>query len=413
MSEESIVIIGSGHAGVQAAVRLRELEWPGRIVLIEEQDGPTYERPPLSKEFLKAGTSDDIAALRKEQYFEDKRIERITGVGVSSMDREDRTVTLADGRLLKYSKLVIATGSQARALTVPGSDLPGIRLLKTREEATALRQAMRQGAQVVIIGAGYIGLEVAAAAAALGCSTTVLEFQDRVMSRVTSETVSRHFEKLHREHGTRFVFGAAVTEVRGDGRVQEVVTADGASYAADVVVAGIGVLPRQGLAEAAGLLVKDGIVVDIDSRTSDPFVYAVGDVTHLIDEDGGINRRLESIQSALAQAVNAANHIMGHAQARPEVPWFWTVQHGVRLQTAGLRSPEDDLVVRGSAESGHFSVLYLRDGRLAAIDTIAALGDFTAGKKLVASGAHIDPEIAADPANKLTAAVRELVDEPR
>ncbi|WAH96316.1 NAD(P)/FAD-dependent oxidoreductase [Arthrobacter sp. MMS18-M83] len=413
MSEESIVIIGAGHAGVQAAVRLTELGWPGRIVLVEEQDGPTYERPPLSKEYLKAGASDEIPALRKEHYFDEKRIERIKGSGVVGLDREARNVTLSDGGQVQYSKLIIATGSQARPLTVPGSDLPGIHLLKTRADAEALRTAMQPGSEVVIIGAGYIGLEVAAAAAALGCATTVLEFQDRVMSRVTSDVVSRHFEELHQEHDTRFVFGTAVTEVRGDGRVQEVVTADGATYAADVVVAGIGVVPRQELAEAAGITVKDGIVVDLDSRTSDPSVYAVGDVTRLIDEENGINRRLESIQSALAQAINAANHIMGQAPARHEVPWFWTVQHGVRLQTAGLRSPDDDVVVRGTPESGHFSVLYLRGGRLAAIDTIAALGDFTAGKKLVASGAHIDTDLAADPANKLTTAVRELVDETR
>ncbi|MBT2597858.1 NAD(P)/FAD-dependent oxidoreductase [Arthrobacter sp. ISL-72] len=413
MSEEAIVIIGAGHAGVQAAVRLAELEWAGRIIVVEEQDGPTYERPPLSKEFLKPGASDEIAALRKESYFEDKRIERITGATVTGIDAGARSVTLSDGTSLGYFRLIIATGSQARALTVPGSELPGIHLLKTRDDAQALRRAMRPGAHVVIIGAGYIGLEVAAAAAKLGCTTTVLEFQDRVMSRVTSAPVSRHFEQLHQEQGTRFVFGAAVTEVRGNGKVQEVVTADGSAYAADVVVAGIGVLPRQALAEAAGIDVKDGILVDADSRTSDPNVYAIGDVTRLIIKDQGINRRLESIQSALAQAVSAANSIMGLTNTKHEVPWFWTVQHGVRLQTAGLRLPEDDIIVRGNPKDGRFSVLYLRDGRLAAIDTIAALSDFTVGKKLVASGAEIDPEIAADPANKLTTAVRELVDETR
>lgn len=298
-------------------------------------------------------------------------------------------------------------GPSARRLMVPGGDLPGIHRLETWEDAVALKDALRPGARVVVIGAGYIGLEVAAAAVENGCETTVLEFQDRAMSRVTSEPVSRHFERIHRSRGTRFVFGAAVTEVRGDGRAQEVRTADGTAYPADVVVVGIGVVPCQELAADCGLRVADGIVVDHDSRTSDPDIYAAGDATRLIDESDGTNRRLESIQSAVAQATNAANHIMGAPSGKREVPWFWTVQHGVRLQTAGLRDPGDTVVVRG-ADRDQFSVLYLREGRLAAIDTIGSLRDFNPGKKFIAAAARIDPQRAADPSVKLSEAAGDL-----
>ncbi|WP_369046566.1 NAD(P)/FAD-dependent oxidoreductase [Sinomonas sp. P10A9] len=410
MSENAVVIVGAGHAGVQAAVRLAELEWSGRIVMIEEQDGATYERPPLSKEFLKAGAASEtpITPLRKEQFFADKRIERVHGT-VVGIDRAAHRVQLADGTSVGYSKLILAPGSAARSLRVPGGDLAGVHLLKTRADAEALRAALRPGARVVIVGAGYIGLEVAAAAAALGCETTVLEFMDRVMSRVTSEPVSRFFEQLHESHGTRFVFGTAVTELTGNGRVEDVVTADGSSYPADLVVAGIGVVPRQEAAEAAGIAVRDGILVDIESRTSDPDIYAAGDATRLIHAEEGIDRRLESIQSAQAQAGNAANSIMGLPRGKNEVPWFWTIQHGVRLQTAGLRLPEDEIVLRGNPADAQFTVLYLRDGRLAALDTIGSLSDFTAGKKLVAQGAPIDVDLAADRSVKLSAAVLEPV----
>ncbi|WP_142060380.1 NAD(P)/FAD-dependent oxidoreductase [Pseudarthrobacter sp. B4EP4b] len=407
MPEEAIIIIGAGHAGVQTAVRLRELEWAGRIVIVAPDADEPYERPPLSKDFLKA-SEDEVVPLRRPGYYESKGIERISAL-VTEIRTREAQVVLADGRTLAYHKLVLAPGSQARKLTVPGAELPGVHLLKTREDARALKKALIQGARVVVIGAGYIGLEVAAAAAALGCETTVLEFQDRVMSRVTSEPVSHFFEQLHSNHGTALVFGAAVTELRGKGRVEEVRTADGSVYPANIVVAGVGVVPLQELASGAGLDTADGIIVDGDSRTSDPHIYAAGDATRYIDAADGINRRLESIQSAVAQGISAANHIMGVPPGKREVPWFWTVQHGVRLQTAGLRHPDDTVIVRGLDGVAPFSVLYLRDGRLASIDTVGSLKDFTPGKKLIAAGALLDPVLAADPTTKLTDAVRDLV----
>ena len=404
MPRDTIIIGGAGHAGVQAAVRLRELDWPGRIVMIAPDSGAPYERPPLSKDFLKPGSTGNPIPLRKAGYFVDKGIERVRGC-IRHVARDQRHVLLEDGSRHDYVKLILAPGSQARRLSVPGSDLAGMHYLKTHEDAVAVKGVLRPATRVVVIGAGYIGLEVAAAAASFGCDTTLLEFENRVMSRVTSEPVSRFFEKVHRDHGTRLVFGAAVTEIRGSGKVEEVVTSGGTIYPADAVVVGIGVDPIQGLAQNCGLRVEDGIVVDHDGMTSDPDIYAAGDATRLIDE--GINRRLESIQNAVSQSTNAANHIMGVSTGKREVPWFWTVQHGIRLQTAGLRHPDDTIVVRKSGED-QFSVLYLREGRLAAIDTVGSLKDFNPGKKLIAAGARLDPHRAADPSTKLSEAASDL-----
>ncbi|GAP54412.1 putidaredoxin reductase [Arthrobacter sp. Hiyo6] len=246
---------------------------------------------------------------------------------------------------------------------------------------------------------------MAAAAAAKGCDVTVLEFQDRVMSRVTSASVSRFFEQLHGRNGVRFVFGAAVTAVEGSQRAERIVTADGSVHPADVVLAGIGVVPNQELAGAAGLECRDGIHVDGDGLTSDPAIYAVGDVTRFMSTIDGASQRLECIQNALAQADRAAAHITGEDAGEPEIPWFWTVQQGIRLQTAGVRHPEDEVIVRGAPAEGKFSVVYLRNGCLAAVDTIGSLTDFRPAKKLIAHKARIDPLLAADPGTRLTDAV--------
>ncbi|MFF2317295.1 NAD(P)/FAD-dependent oxidoreductase [Arthrobacter sp. NPDC058097] len=403
-AKDPVVIVGSGHSGVAVAAGLRARGWEGGILLIDSESGLPYERPPLSKELLKDGAPDDPALLRKEKFYAEKGIARLAGVTAESIDRDGRTVLLSDGTRQAYHRLVIATGSRARPLTVPGAGLPGVRSLRTRNDALELKRLLVPGARVAIIGAGYIGLEVAAAAAK-HCEVTVLEFQDRVMSRVTSAPVSRHFEQLHGRHGVRFVFGAAVTSIDGAERAENVTVADGTAFPADVVLAGIGVLPNQELAADAGIECRDGILVDGDGMTSDPAIYASGDVTRFTSPIDGASQRLECIQNALAQADRVAAHITGQAAAEPEVPWFWTVQHGVRLQTAGVRHPEDEVIVRGEPAGGKFSVAYLRDGALAAVDTIANLAEFRAAKRLIAQGARIDPVLAADPAIPLAEAV--------
>ena len=399
--QNPIVIIGAGHSGVAVAAGLRTRGWDGDILLLETEKETPYERPPLSKELLKAGAPDESPLLRKEKFYQDKRIDRVAGLSVDAIDPAGRTVQLSDGSRHGYHRLVIATGSRARALTVPGAGLPGVQALRTRDDALELKRLLVPGARVAIIGAGYIGLEVAAAAAAKGCEVTVLESQDRVMSRVTSEPVSRFFEQLHGKNGVRFVFGAAVTAIEGSDRVERVITADGAACPADVVLAGIGVMPNQELAGDAGLHCQDGILVDEDGRTSHPDIYATGDVTRFTSTIDGASQRLECIQNALAQADRVAAHIAGQSAADPEIPWFWTVQHGVRLQTAGVRHPDDQVIVRGDPAGGKFSAVYLRNGRLAAVDTVAGLSDFRPARKLIAQGARLSPSLAADPATAL------------
>ncbi|GAA3315580.1 NAD(P)/FAD-dependent oxidoreductase [Arthrobacter ramosus] len=399
---QPVVIIGAGHSGVAVATGLRTKGWQGRILLLDAEKETPYERPPLSKELLKAGAPNESTPLRKEKFFQDKGIERVGGLTVESIDRPGKTVLLSDGSRHAYHRLVIATGSRARALTVPGADLPGVLALRTKDDALELKRVLLPGARVAIIGAGYIGLEVAAAAAARGCEVTVLEFQDRVMSRVTSAPVSRFFENVHEQKGVRFVFGAAVTAIEGTDWAEHVVTADGARFPADVVLTGIGVIPNQEIAEAAGLHCKDGIFVDDDGRTSDPEIYATGDVTRFTSRIDGQSQRLECIQNAMSQADSVAAHITGQPTSDPEIPWFWTVQHGVRLQTAGVRHPDDDVVVRGTPSEGKFSVVYLRNGRLSAVDTVGGLSDFRPAKKLIAQAAAIDPALAADPSISLT-----------
>jgi 3-phenylpropionate/trans-cinnamate dioxygenase ferredoxin reductase subunit len=400
-----VIVVGAGHSGVAVAAGLRARGWEGGILLLDAQKETPYERPPLSKELLKDGAPDESAVLRKEKFYEDKRIDRLSGITAESIDRKGSAVLLSDGSRHAYHRLVIATGSRARPLTVPGAGLAGVQSLRTRDDALELKRLLVRGARVAIIGAGYVGLEVAAAAASKGCEVTVLEFQDRVMSRVTSAPVSRHFEQLHERHGVQFIFGAAITAIDGVGRAERVVTADGTVVQADVVLAGIGVLPNQELAADAGLECRDGILVDGDGRTSDPAIYATGDVTRFTSPIDGASQRLECIQNAQAQADRVAAHITGQQAAVPEIPWFWTVQHGVRLQTAGVRHPDDDVIVRGEPAGGRFSVVYLRNGRLAAVDTIAGLTDFRPARKLIALGARIDPRLAADPSISLADAI--------
>lgn len=405
MQNTSVVVVGAGHAGVQVAAGLRQRGWQDQVILVDQEGQAPYERPPLSKDLLKPGAPDEPALLRKEQFYLDKGIERVTGSSVTAIDAAEGVVTLSSGASYQYGRLVLCTGSRARPLSAPGAGLPGVHSLRTRDDALAIKRALVPGARVVIIGAGYIGLEVAAAAAKLGAQATVLEFQNRVMNRVTSEPVSRHFEALHQANGVQFVFGAAVTALEGSGSVERVVTSDGSSYAADLVVVGIGVLPSQDLAEAAGLACNDGILVNQYGQTSDPNIYAAGDVTRFHSPVDNVSMRLECIQNAVAQADAVSDHITGREPRKKDIPWFWTVQHEVRLQTAGVRRQDDEVVIRGDSGDSRFSVLYVRDGHLAAIDTINTLNDFMPGKKLIAAHHRLDPALAADPAVPLAQAV--------
>ena len=402
MSNGPIIIIGAGHAGVSVAARLAELGRAQGTVLVGEEDSVPYERPPLSKEMLDLGSPFAGSLLRPERFYAEKGIELLTGLRVTSIDRATRQINLGRGRRLRYGTLVIATGSEPRRLNVPGAYLPGVHVLRTASDAGRIRESLSSGGRLVVAGAGYIGLEVAAAAVKAGCAVTVLEAQDRVMARATSKPVSGFFEELHRAAGVRLDLGAAIGAFDGTDNVQRVVTTGGEVHPADFVIVGVGALPCQWLAQDAGVACDDGILVDRAARTSDVDIYAVGDVSRTAGPQGV---RLESVQGAAAQAIAAADHIVTGEVTAPEVPWFWTDQHGVRLQTAGVRAPTDELVLRGDPRDGRFSVLYLRHGRLAAIDTVGSLKDFMPGRKLIAAGARLNRGLAADPSVKLTQAL--------
>lgn len=404
MRDNRVVIVGAGHAGVQAATLLAEARRGLEITLLELEASWPYERPPLSKEGLRPDAETAVTVLHRRGFYADQGINLVRGAPVTAIDRGAKKVMLGTGEPLPYDHLVLATGSLPLSLPVPGSELEGIAQLKTAQDAERLRLELGRRQRILVVGAGYIGLEVAAAAAKAGAEVTVLEHQDRVMARVTSAPVSRFYEDLHRAAGVHLQLGCTVQSFQGVQRVERILTTDGQVFEADLVVVAVGVRPNESLAQDAGLQCRDGVLIDERARTSDPAIYAIGDMSRLVSPGDPHGVRLESVQSATAQAKAAASDILGGGEIQTEVPWFWTVQHGVRLQTAGLRRDDDELLLRGDPATGQFSVLYLRSGRLAAIDTVGSLRDFGPGKRLIAAGPKIDRSRAVDSSIRLTEA---------
>lgn len=400
MQALTTVIIGAGHAGVHTAATLRSRGAMGRIVLIDQEPCQPFERPPLSKDVLLG--KGEPSRLRKESFYDEQHIELRTGTRVTAIYRAGRCVHFADGTTLGYDHLVIATGSIPRPLPVQGATLSGVVTLRTPQEALQIRAHLHPGARVAIVGAGYIGLEVAAAAASAGAQVTVIEREDRVLSRVASVPVSDYFQRLHAAHGVRFLLSRSVSSVAGDQWVETVTTTQGDRLPADLLVVGIGVVAADQLARAAGLACDQGILVDEDCRSSDPHIYAVGDVSRFHHPLLGASARLESIPNALEHAERAAKAMLGLTSKAREVPWFWSIQYDCKLQSAGMRRTGDRTVVRGDPDTGRFTVLYLRGSSLGAIDAIGMGSDFIAGRKGIASGAQLDAALLADPAIPLS-----------
>lgn len=393
------VIIGAGQAGLQVADSLRQGGYSGSVTVVSEEHGLPYQRPPLSKDYLSPGKKPVLLPLRGTSFFGEKKIDLREGVRALKVDRPAGTVSLDDGSTLAYDHLVLATGAANRRLRCEGSALEGVHGLKTLPDAERLHSALAAAVNVVVVGAGFIGLEFAAAARGHGCSVTVLEFAPQPMGRAVTDVTARWFAAAHARLGVQVQLGEGIDhfESYGDGRVSAAVSTAGTRYEADLVVVGIGVVPNDSLAADAGLETENGIIVDAALRTSDPAVLAVGDCANFPNVHSGVRTRLESVQNATDQGRHAARTILGDPAEYAQLPWFWSTQGAYRLQIAGLSTKEDETVVTGSVDAGKFSVLSFRHGALAAVESVNSPGDHMAARRLIGAGLGPTIQEAASP----------------
>ena len=401
--QAGIVIIGAGQAGVQTAESLRAGGYAGRITLLGDEPHGPYHRPPLSKAWLAGEMDGAQLVMRAPEMLARKQIELRTEVKVASIDRAAQQVLLADGSALPYSGLVLATGSTPRRLPLPGGNAAGVHALRSREDADAISARLALCAErqlpVVVIGGGFIGLEVAATARKKGLEVTVLEAAPRLLGRVLAPALSDWYAALHRGHGVKLVFDARIEalETAADGAVSGVRLADGSLLPAGLVVVGIGVNANDGLAQAAGLECERGIVVDACCRTHDPAIVAAGDCTARRLLDGSLIR-LESVQNATEQGKSAAAALLGQERPFTATPWFWSDQYDKKLQMAGLSTGADHWAVRGDMTAGSFSVYHFKGERLLAVDSVSASKDHLQARKLLDAGKSPTPAQAADTA---------------
>jgi len=391
------VIIGAGHGGGTAAALLRQNGYPGSITLVGEEPHPPYQRPPLSKGWLKGEVEGEGLLLRPRDWYASADIDLRTSTRVVQIDRSQRTVTLSNDETLVYDKLILATGARARKLVLPGSDLDGFLELRTIEDAEAIKAWFRPGFRLAIIGGGYVGLEVAASARKLGADVDVLEREDRLLARVAGPVLSTFFRQIHEEQGVRFHFGAAVEGFDGlDGQVSGIRLKGQSVLHCDAVLVGIGAIPNDDLALEAGLVCDNGVVVDGQARTSDPDVFAVGDMTQRPMPLYGRSVRLESVPNALEQARQAAAAICGAPEPRAETPWFWSDQYDLKLQIAGMPFDVDRIVLRGDPATRKFAIFHLAGGRVQAVEAVNSAPEFMVGRQMLASRREVDPDRLAD-----------------
>ena len=394
---EHLVVVGAGQAASQAAQTLRQQNYAGAITLLGEEPYAPYQRPPLSKKYFSGETPRERLLLRPQAFYAEKGIALDLGARVEELEAAAHRLRLRDGRQLRYDKLLIATGSRPRMLTVPGADLPGVHHVRTIADIDALNASLSPGARVVVIGGGYIGLEMASVARQRGFAVTVLEAADRVLGRVVCEPVSAFYTDLHRAAGVEVEVDAAVRALHGSAHVEAVETADGRRFACDAVIVGIGVVPNVELAQAAGLECTNGIRVDEYARTADADVLACGDCTSHPLPLYARSVRLESVPNAVHQAKVAAATLLGNPSAYSEIPWFWSDQYDVKMQIVGLSHGHDTAVLRGDPAQKSFAVYYLANRRLIAVDAVGSPREFAHAKKLIGAAFTIDAEVLRDP----------------
>ena len=398
---ERIVIVGAGQAAVQAVDTLRRRGFAGKLTLIGAEPWPPYQRPPLSKKYLAGALERERLLIRPAAFFAEHAVTTHFGARVTDIAPRERHVRLEDGVVVPFDALMLGTGAHPRRLPVPGADLEGVHYLRTIADADRIRADCGGGGRLLIVGGGYIGLEVAATARELGMEVTVLEMAERLMSRVTCPEVSAFYEAEHARHGVRIRCNERVRALHGDartGRVRSVLTEAGGEYPADVVLVGVGVAPADELAKAAGLECENGVVTEAHCRTSHEAIYAAGDCASHLHRRYGRHLRLESVDNAFEQGTTVALNLVGNETLHDKLPWFWSDQFDLKLVIVGVAQGYDTVVLRGAPASRTFSACYLRRGELIAIDTVNAPKDQMAARKLIAAHARPSLEKLSDPA---------------
>jgi len=392
-----VVIVGAGHGGAQVAIMLRTQKFEGSIAIIGDEPELPYERPPLSKEYFAGETEFERIQLRPAKYWDEREVTMLLGTRVVAVDSVAHTVTTDGGETIGYGKLVWATGGSPRMLPIPGGDLPGVQGVRTRADADAMKAASENAGQIVVIGGGYIGLEAAAVLRKAGKQVVLLEALDRVLARVAGTELSRFYEREHREHGVDLRLGVSIEAIEGGDHVTGVRLSDGEVIPADLVIVGIGIVPAVEPLLAAGADGGNGVLVDRHCKTSLPDIYAIGDcAAHENHFAEGATIRLESVQNANDQANVVAKGIVGDEAPYHAIPWFWSNQYDLKLQTAGLSTGHDQTVVRGDIASRSFSIVYLKAGRVIALDCVNATKDYVQGRMIITAGLRATPEQLAD-----------------
>jgi len=409
MQAPVVAIIGAGQAGFQAAASLRDAGFTGRVVLVGDEPVLPYQRPPLSKSYLAGQSGVDDLWLRPAEFYARRQIDLVYGEPVTAIDRDRRLLCLASGIEFAWDHLVLATGARYRALPVPGAELDGVLALRTLADADALRQRLNEASEVVVVGAGFIGLEFAAVAIACGARVHIVEITHHPMGRVVSAPVSRFFTEAHTDWGAEIALGTGVAQILGaGGRVIGVETSNGRRISADLVLICVGVIPNAELARDAGLQVDNGIVVDECLLTSDPAISAIGDCANFPTPFAAGRVRLESVQNAVDQGRCVADRLAGRPGAYQKVPWFWSDQGDLKLQIAGITTGHDTSVLRGDPADRKFSVFCFRGGRLIGVESVNRTADHVVARRLLAGDPGLSPEQAADEGYDLQAHARRL-----
>ena len=388
---QTCIIIGASHAAAQLVFSLRQEGWHGKITVIGDEASLPYHHPPLSKAFLRGEKAADELFIRPPAFYEKHNIDFKLGTRVETINRASKSVMLSSGEILDYDKLAFCTGSRARELTLPGAELNGVHYLRTLSDGLSIRNAIASAREAVIVGGGYIGLETAASLKSLGIKVTVLEMESRVLARVTSPVVAEFYSRMHQEEDVVIKTGVTVSAFEGADKIERVICSNGSQFKTDLLLIGVGIIPNTELAEAAGLEVDNGILVDEFARTNDPDIVAAGDCTNHPNAYYGQRLRLECVPNTLEQAKSAAASICGIEKEYNTIPWFWSDQYDLKLKIVGLSQGYDQLVIRGdNNNSRSFVAFYLKSGKLIAADCVNRPQEFLVCKRLIASGSAVD-----------------------